>query len=113
MKVFSSSLMALLVMAALFWGNCLSCPQVFQSLKQSGPSHGCCHHSKNDSQQCSTQSLRNFVRVDFSAQDAPAAVLAALAAALTAPGLPEWTTAPAPAVHAPPDLLSLHASFRI
>jgi hypothetical protein len=105
--------MAVLVIAALFWGNCLSCPQVLQSLKQPGPAHGCCHHSKSGSRECTTQSLRNFVKADPVAHDAP--VTAPVEAAVQMAPVPvlTWTAAPVPAVHAPPDLLSLHASFRI
>jgi hypothetical protein len=113
MRAFSSSAMAVLIIAALFWGNCLSCPQVLQSLMQSGPAHGCCHHSKKSSQDCSMQSLRNFVKADPATHDVPAASLPELAFELPVSRPSAPASAPVPAVHAPPDLLSLHASFRI
>ena len=58
-----TSAMALLVVAALFWGNCFSCPQVLLSADQ----HGCCHRTKVPKPDCKTQGLKNFVKAEKAA----------------------------------------------
>ena len=63
MRALGTSMMALLVVAALFWGNCFSCPQVLLSASQ----HGCCHRTKAPKDDCKTQGLRNFVQAEKSA----------------------------------------------
>jgi hypothetical protein len=63
MRAFYTSVMALLVVAALFWGNCYSCPQVLLA----AASHGCCHRSKAPKTDCQTQGLRNFVKAEKAA----------------------------------------------
>lgn len=108
----SSSFMAVLVVAALFWGNCFSCPQVLLALQSHQPAHGCCHRTKPVSTDCHSQGLRHFVQAD----PQPPAALAV--AELVEPVSPVSLTqgamvAPARAEHAPPDLLSLHSTFRI
>ncbi len=100
--------MALLVIAALFWGNCFTCPQMLQAA-----AHGCCQHSKKASQDCSAQSLRNFVKADPAVQDAPAAAPIAISVQPAAAPLAELVAGPIAVVHAPPDRISLHATFRI
>ncbi len=55
-KALSNSVMALLLLAALFWGNCLSCPEARM------PAHQCCHHSKPAPVHCQTQVMRHFVK---------------------------------------------------
>jgi len=62
MRALGTSLMALLIVAALFWGNCFSCPQLLLA-----SSHGCCHHSKAPKDDCKTQDLRSFVKAEKSA----------------------------------------------
>ncbi len=76
MRAFCTSLMALLVMAALFWGNCYSCPQVLLSAS----AHGCCHRSKAPKTECQTQGLRNFVKAEKAAPVSPMPVTAAIVA---------------------------------
>src|SRR4051794_13220589 len=51
MRALGTSVMALLVVAALFWGNCFSCPQVLLTASQ----HGCCHRTKAPKDDCKTQ----------------------------------------------------------
>jgi len=70
MRAFFNSLMAALVVVALFWGNCFSCPQVLLAAQK----HSCCPHgkSKADPNECKTQGLRNFVKADPGVQAAPA-----------------------------------------
>ena len=104
MRAFFNSLMAALVVVALFWGNCFSCPQVLLAAQK----HGCCPHGKSESKECKTQGLRNFVKADPVVKVAP--VVAASAA--PAPVLVSVTIAPAaasphPALFSPPDLLPL------
>jgi len=115
MRRISSMAMAAFVVAALFWGNCFSCPLMLLSLSGHQPAHSCCHRTKSSPAKCYTQDLRNFVK----AADAGAAVpaLPVMAEVMEpAPALPtpgDFAATPIPAEHAPPDLLSLHSSFRI
>jgi hypothetical protein len=102
MKVFSTTFMAVLIIAALFWGNCYSCPQVLLSAQK----HGCCPHTKSSKTECETQGLRNFVKAD---QSAPAVIVAVAAVEVPAPAS-EFAApmlAARVAGHAPPDTLPL------
>lgn len=114
MRTVSSSCMAALVVMALFWGNCLSCPQILLALSSHQPAHGCCHRTKPASAGCQTQSLRSFVKADTGVQ-APSALTVVSLVRPQQPSSPslERNPLPLPAVHAPPDLLSLNSSFRI
>jgi hypothetical protein len=101
MRTFSTSAMALLIIAALFWGNCFSCPQLLVAQK-----HGCCPHSKSAKTECQTQGLKNFVKAEKSA---PAAITVAAVADLPAPAS-EFAApllVPRLEAHAPPDTLPL------
>ena len=89
MRAFYTSVMALLVVVALFWGNCYSCPQVLLA----AASHGCCHRSKAPKTDCQTQGLRNFVKAEKAApvasmpvEVAKAAPPAVLAESIPVPG---------------------------
>jgi len=115
MRVIANSLMTALVVMALFWGNCLSCPEVlFASAAQ--PAHGCCHRSHQPASQtttCQSQALQHFVQ-------AAKADVQVQAVAITAPRLadpllplraaPRFVSTPETA---PPDLVSLNSAFRI
>jgi hypothetical protein len=108
MRTFSSSLLAALIIAALFWGNCFSCPQALLSARN----HGCCHRTKQASSGCQTQALQHFVKAEFNTQAPPVVAVAAL----PAPPMMlirDWPPVPDASEHAPPDLLSLHSSYRI
>ena len=107
MRTVSNSMMAALVVAALFWGNCFSCPQVLLALKTHQPAHGCCHRTKQTSTGCNTQSLQHFVKAD-PATPAPALPVVA-SVAEPAPVVAMLADPSAtPAEHAPPgDLFSL------
>jgi hypothetical protein len=100
-------MMAALVVAALFWGNCFSCPQVLLALKTHQPAHGCCHRTKQTSSGCTAQSLQHFVKADPGTQ-VPAVPVVARAAE-PAPAIARLADlSPAPAEQAPPgDLFSL------
>ncbi len=50
--------MAALIIAALFWGNCFSCPQLLLAAQK----HGCCPHTKSSKTECQTPGLKSFVR---------------------------------------------------
>ena len=67
MRAFFNSLMAALVVIALFWGNCFSCPQILLAAQK----HRCCPHGKADPKECKTQGLRNFVKAEKSAPVTP------------------------------------------
>jgi hypothetical protein len=104
MRAILTSCTALLVIAALFWGNCLSCPQVIQS-------HSCCHHSKPVSKDCRTQALRSFVKAERGA----AAPVEAGPVAVVEPAVVKAAAVVVPVaiVASPPDLFALHGVFRI
>jgi hypothetical protein len=100
MRAFSNSLLAILLVAALFWGNCFSCPQVLSSLK-SDPAHGCCHKTKQAPKDCRTQVFKQFEKAD----PVPPSMPALVAALVTAPE-PQvslsFEPAPVPLEHTPP-----------
>jgi len=110
MRAFLNSVMAALVVVALFWGNCFSCPQVLLAAQK----HHCCprgkadSHGKSDPQDCNTQGLRNFVKAD----PAPLAALMPSESPAKLASFLQIDLAPAPAElvppqFTPPDLLPL------
>jgi hypothetical protein len=102
--------MVALIVAALFWGNCLSCPQMLLAQQ---PGHGCCHRT-GPAAKCQSQGLQVFVKAEAKALTAPAPAIVAPAQAIPEALLSEGGVAfLAPRVHAPPDLLSLISTFRI
>jgi hypothetical protein len=113
MRTISNAAMAALVVAALFWGNCFSCPQILLALQSHQTAHGCCHRTKQTTENCQTQVLRHFVKAEAGV-DAAAAPMVAAVVVLTV-GLPQGPSLASfnAAEHVPPDLLSLHSSFRI
>ena len=87
--------MALLVVAALFWGNCYSCPQMLLA-----GNHSCCHHGKSSkTSECTTQGLRSFVKAEKDS------AVPALPVAAVQPPAPEWLE-PAEPESAPLPVLS-------
>jgi hypothetical protein len=111
MKTVSNALLAALVVAALFWGNCFSCPQLLLSLAEKAP-HGCCKRSAPVAKTCTNQALRNFVKADPVSVAAPAAA-AAVEVAFAAPAIQCESLPALPAPQSPPDLLSLTSLLRI
>ena len=108
--------MAALVMVALFWGNCLSCPQVLLSLAAHQQAHQCCKRSqKPATKTCQNQGLQNFIKTDPSSKvKVDTAPVAVAAVAITVAEQPSLAPEPVDfAAHAPPDLLALQSSFRI
>lgn len=110
MRAVSSSIMAVLVVVALFWGNCYSCPQALLTLAAHQPAHRCCHPTKAP-KDCPAPTLHNYVK--SATPHGP--VLAPLAAVIQpeTPVLLLRETAFTTAEYSPPDLLSLNSSFRI
>jgi hypothetical protein len=112
MRQVSHIAMATLIVAALFFGNCLSCPRMLLALVGQNPGHSCCHHP-TPKVDCHSQSLSHFVK----AQTHPAPALVAsgvvrsigMAAMPTPPVTAPWRAADSP----PPDLLSLHSLLRV
>jgi hypothetical protein len=98
MRAVFNSLMVALVVVALFWGNCFSCPQMLLAAQK----HSCCPHGKANPSECKTQGLRNFVKAEKAAPVAPATV----AAAVTAAPLPVASLSAPLAVAAPPEYTS-------
>jgi hypothetical protein len=70
MRAVLTSIMAVVVVAALFLGNCFSCPQVLLAQHK----HGCCPHSRTTPSDCTTQVLQHFVKAEKGAPAALAAV---------------------------------------
>ena len=105
MRAVFNSLMVALVVVALFWGNCFSCPQILLAAQK----HSCCPHGKADPGECKTQGLRNFVKAEKATQIVPAAVMVAavIAAPLPATSLRATVVVPAPPDYTPPDVLPL------
>src|SRR5215831_15658330 len=107
MRTFCNSLLAALIIAALFWGNCFTCPQVVLAAK-----HGCCPKSNQPTAKCVTQVLQHFVKAE-AASPAPPAVAQTPAIQPPAPVYESWAPVLTRSDHAPPDPLSLNSSFRI
>jgi hypothetical protein len=105
--------MAVLILAALFFGNCLSCPQLMMASACHQPGHGCCHH-RTAKIECHSQALSHFVKA-HGANAAPVFAMMGVApatSAVTAASRP--ATAPGCAAGVPPpDLLSLHSLLRV
>ena len=74
MRVISNTVMAALVVAALFLGNCLSCPEVLLASQAQQPAHGCCHrgHQPASNPACQSQALQHFVQAEKAAPPVPA-----------------------------------------
>lgn len=108
--------MAALVVIALFWGNCFSCPQILLSLQSHKAAHECCKRGQKPiNKGCQNQGMQNFVKSDAASAAAVVPVLSTVAAVelVTPPAQDIAPVIAEAAANAPPDLLSLHASFRI
>jgi hypothetical protein len=103
MRAAFNSLMVALVVTALFWGNCFSCPQILLAAQK----HHCCPHDKADPTECKTQGLRNFVKAEQTVQIAPPVVVAVVRPRMAALPLTASAAPPVPAIYTPPDLLPL------
>ena len=101
-------MMTALIIVALFWGNCLSCPQMLLA----ATAHSCCHRTKTAGTNCQSQGLQHFLKAGPEVRTQAVAVVAA--APVIAVALPQSAlVAAVEAEHAPPDLLALHSAFRI
>jgi hypothetical protein len=108
MRTCSTSLMVLLVVAALFFGNCFSCPQMLLGSQSRQPQHNCCPRPQPVSASCQAQGMQHFVKADSGAQPVILPVaddLIETPALIVLPNGP--FTVPAAAEHAPPGILSL------
>jgi hypothetical protein len=100
--------MVLLVVAALFFGNCFSCPQMLLAGPSHQPQHNCCPRPQPVSASCPTQGIQHFVRADSGARPVILAIDAELIEAPAPVVLPNAPfTVPMAAEHAPPGILSL------
>ena len=107
----STSIMAALVVAALFWGNCLSCPQMRSAAMQDP--HSCCHHTQPVKVDCQSQALQHFVKAPATEAPAPAIEGDRIATVFT-PVMEAWSDSLAKSAEPPPpDLLLLHSFLRI
>ncbi len=110
MRTASTAFLAALVVAALFWGNCFSCSQALLA-----DAHRCCPKGQHGKSECRTQVLKQFEKADPQKVESPAPAIGEIAA-VAIPAVPSSEFRPTEfivAQHAPPDLLSLHSSFRI
>jgi hypothetical protein len=119
MRAVPNSLLSFLLLVALLWGNCLSCPQLLLSLTSHAPAHDCCKQRgkppATPQNHCQSLALKHFVKVD----PAPKAQFQAVANAqfLSAdvmravPAAPQGATVAIP--DSPPDREVLNSSFRI
>ena len=89
----SSALMIALAVIAMFWGNCLTCPQM---LSASASSHSCCPKSHQPSVKCDSQSMQQFVKAEMHAP----VVLTATRLTVDV-SAPTWTSTPVLVVDAP------------
>src|SRR5258708_6868121 len=104
MRAIFNSLMAALVVVALFWGNCFSCPQLLQAAQK----HHCCPHGKTDPNECKTQGLRSFVKAEKVAPVTPAVMTSDVPLPeLAVASIRLVVVAPAPPVDTPPNILPL------
>jgi hypothetical protein len=71
MRAALNSIMAVVIVAALFWGNCYSCPQMLLAQQR----HGCCPHGKTTRSECQTQVLKTFVKAEKGSEAGPAVVV--------------------------------------
>jgi len=99
--------MAALVVVALFWGNCFSCPQTLLA----SASHQCCKPHKQTSSRCETQNLQQFVKADIGAP-VPAMPVVAQAVMPAILFLSE-PPSPAPGEYSPPGSPALHSILRV
>ena len=106
-------MMAALIVVALFWGNCLSCPQMLLAVAAHQPAHSCCHKTKTAGTTCQSQGLQHFLKTSPETQTLAVAVVAAVAPVIATPLALGALVSPVGMEHAPPDLLSLHSVFRI
>lgn len=119
MRAVSTSFFALLILAALLWGNCFSCPQLLLTAVTQAPPHSCCKHpgkapvtSRAD---CVSLALKHFVKADPAQKAQLQAVAVAHVAVSEQAGAepdsrPEFFVA---FVHSPPDIQLLNSTFRI
>jgi hypothetical protein len=105
--------MAALIVAALFWGNCLSCPQVLLTVVAHQPAHSCCHRTKSAGTSCQSQGLQHFLKAGPEPQTPGVPVVAAVAPVMAVSQPQGAMVTPVEVEHAPPDLLALHSVFRI
>jgi hypothetical protein len=110
MKAISNSVLAALVVAALFWGNCFSCPQLLLSAAQKS-AHGCCKRSAPVTRTCTTGALKHFVKADPVPVAAPVVAPAEITAEPAV--VPVDQPLIAERLHSPPNLLELTSLLRI
>lgn len=104
-------MLAALIVAALFWGNCFSCPQLLLAASSKAP-HSCCKRPLPMVRTCANNALRHFVKADPVSVAAPAVAPAAIAMFTPAPPAQPMLAAPV-TLHSPPDLLELNSILRV
>jgi len=104
---------AVLVVVALLFGNCLTCPEMAASQSCCHRNQPC-HHKQAPSQVCEARSLHQFVKADLADHTVTLAVASIAPETSDQFSLADQRDAAfASAEYVPPDLISLHSSFRI
>jgi hypothetical protein len=111
MKTISNAVLAGLIVAALFWGNCFTCPQFLLSVAQKS-AHGCCSRSAPPKAQCATSVLKHFVKADLLSMKMPAQAPQPVSLLVPTPAAQEFS-ATAANFHSPPDVVQQHTTLRI
>ena len=86
-------MMAALIVVALLWGNCLSCPQMLLTAVTHQPAHSCCHKNKSAGTKCQSQGLQHFLKTGGEARTAGVAVVATAVATAVTAALPQGAMA--------------------
>jgi hypothetical protein len=108
MRAIASSMMAALVVIALLFGNCLSCPQMLTQ-----DAHRCCHHGQPVTAKCQTQSLQHFVKSEAGTETSPAPATAEIVQPAPVALLAQAFELAVDPSKAPPDPPLLTSSLRI
>jgi hypothetical protein len=112
MRTLFSSAMVALAVAAMLWGNCLSCPDMLAAMASHQPDHSCCHKPHPAPVACHAQVMQHFVKAETHTVATPAvAELAELPASVAPPAT--LAAALTPVQHAPPGNLTLLTTLRI
>jgi hypothetical protein len=93
--------MVALVVVAMLWGNCLSCPDARAAASSPTSSHSCCHKPHPASAKCQTEGLSHFVKADSVVPVVPVVVTVSDYSFAEAP-IPLRAATPYPTLHSPP-----------
>lgn len=115
MRAVANLFLAVLLLGALLWGNCLSCPELLLALSSHAPAHGCCKRPDSSGNECHSVALKHFVKADPAQQTAiQFAPCSPMVTRLPAPPVTPVRLDTVPAIQqSPPGLDVLNSVFRI